>query len=146
MCCWTTAMVKVSVTPDKPRCDAIMIARSKFRFVVVALVAVAAWAMWPRAILSHNPTTTTVLFNREIVAVLQNKCLQCHGDGKMAMSLATYASPPWAVAMKEEVLARRMPPWPTEAGYGAFANDVGLTTREMDFLVVGRRRCARGRQ
>ena len=69
----------------------IMIARSKFRFVVVALVAVAAWAMWPRAILSHNPTTTTVLFNREIVAVLQNKCLQCHGDGKMAMSLATYA-------------------------------------------------------
>ena len=125
-----------------------MIARSKFRYVVVALVAVAAWAMWPRAILSHNPTTTTVLFNREIVAVLQNKCLQCHGDGKMAMSLATYAEArPWAVAMKEEVLARRMPPWPAEAGYGAFTNDIGLTTREMDFLlswVEGR--CARGRQ
>jgi Heavy metal binding domain len=113
-----------------------MIARSKFRFVVVALLAVAAWTMWPRAILSHNPTTTTVLFNREIVAVLQNKCFQCHGDGKMAMSLATYAEArPWAVAMKEEVLARRMPPWPAEAGYGAFTNDIGLTTREMDFLV-----------
>lgn len=113
-----------------------MIARSKFRFIVVALFAVAAWTMWPHAILSHNPTTTTVLFNREIVAVLQNKCLQCHGDGKMAMSLATYADArPWAVAMKEEVLARRMPPWPAEAGYGAFANDTGLTTREMDFLV-----------
>jgi heavy metal-binding protein len=113
-----------------------MIARSKFRYVVVALVAVAAWMMWPRAILSHNPTTTTVLFNREIVAVLQNKCLQCHGDGKMAMSLATFAEArPWAVAMKEEVLARRMPPWPAEAGYGSFTNDIGLTTREMDFLV-----------
>jgi hypothetical protein len=113
-----------------------MIARSKFRYVVVALVAVTAWAVWPSAILSHNPTTTTVLFNREIVAVLQNKCFQCHGDGKMAMSLATYAEArPWAVAMKEEVLARRMPPWPAEAGYGAFTNDIGLTTREMDFLV-----------
>jgi len=113
-----------------------MIARSRFRYVVAALVPVAAWMMWPRAILSHNPTTTTVLFNREIVAVLQNKCLQCHGDGKMAMSLATYAEArPWAVAMKEEVLARRMPPWPAEAGYGAFTNDIGLTTREMDFLV-----------
>ena len=113
-----------------------MIARSRFRYVVAALVPVAAWMMWPRAILSHNPTTTTVLFNREIVAVLQNKCMQCHGDGKMAMSLATYAEArPWAVAMKEEVLARRMPPWPAEAGYGAFTNDIGLTTREMDFLV-----------
>jgi hypothetical protein len=113
-----------------------MIATSKFRFVVVALFAVAAWTMWSRTILSHNPTTTTVLFNREIVAVLQNKCLQCHNDGKMAMSLATFADArPWAVAMKEEVLARRMPPWPAEAGYGAFANDLGLTTREMDFLI-----------
>ena len=113
-----------------------MIPRSKFRFILVALFAVAAWTIWPGAILSHNPTTTTVLFNREIIAVLQNKCLQCHGDGKMAVSLATYADArPWAVAMKEEVLARRMPPWPAEAGYGAFANDIGLTTREMDFLV-----------
>src|SRR5215510_12011218 len=104
-----------------------MIAQSKFRFVVGALFAVGVWTIWPHAILSHNPISTTVLFNREIVAVLQNKCLQCHGDGKMAMSLATYADArPWAVAMKEEVLARRMPPWPAEAGYGAFANDVGL--------------------
>ena len=106
------------------------------RYVVVALLAVGAWAIWPRVILSHNPTTTTVLFNREIVTLLQNKCLQCHGDGKMAMSLATYADArPWAVAIKEEVLARRMPPWPAEAGHGEFANDLGLTTREMDFLI-----------
>ncbi|MGH9258252.1 MAG: heavy metal-binding domain-containing protein [Vicinamibacterales bacterium] len=106
------------------------------RYIVVALLAAGTWAIWPRVILSHNPTTTTVLFNREIVALLQNKCLQCHGDGRMAMSLATYADArPWAVAIKEEVLARRMPPWPAEAGYGGFANDIGLTTREMDFLL-----------
>jgi hypothetical protein len=95
-----------------------------------------AWVVSPGLLLSHNPTTTTVLFNREISAVFQAKCLQCHGAGTMAMSLATYGEArPWAVAIKEEILARRMPPWPAERGYGEFANDIGLTTREIDFLV-----------
>jgi hypothetical protein len=39
------------------------------------------------------------------------------------------------VAIKEEVLARRMPPWPAERGYGEFGNDGGLTQREFDFLI-----------
>ncbi|MBI3050489.1 MAG: hypothetical protein HYY76_19515 [Acidobacteria bacterium] len=106
------------------------------RSAVAAWLIAGTWAMWPHETLSHNPITTTVLFNREIVALVQRKCLQCHRDGQMAMSLATYADArPWAVAIKEEVLARQMPPWPAEAGYGQFANDVGLTTREMDFLL-----------
>ncbi|MBI4887115.1 MAG: hypothetical protein HY824_08480 [Acidobacteria bacterium] len=109
---------------------------NKVRALVVALLVAGAWVFWPRVVLSHNPITTTVLFNREIAALLQSKCLQCHADGKMAMSLATYeAARPWAVAIKEEVLARHMPPWPAESGYGQFANDAGLTTREMDFLL-----------
>jgi hypothetical protein len=106
------------------------------RLWLVGISLAAAWALWPGRVLSHNPTTTTVLFNREIAAVLQRKCLQCHSAGRMAMSLATYAEArPWAVAIKEEILARRMPPWPAERGYGEFANDLGLTTREIDFLV-----------
>ena len=96
----------------------------------------AAWTLWPRAAYSHNPTTTTVLFNREIASLLQRKCLQCHAGGKLAMPLATYADArPWAEAIKEESLARRMPPWPAERGYGAFANDIGLTPREFEFLI-----------
>jgi hypothetical protein len=103
---------------------------------VAAWLIAGTWAMWPREMLSHNPITTTVHFNREIVALFQRKCLQCHREGGMAMSLATYAEArPWAVAIKEEVLARQMPPWPAEAGYGQFANDAGLTTRELDFLL-----------
>jgi len=106
------------------------------RWAAAAWLLAGAWAMWPREALSHNPITTTVHFNREIVALFQRKCLQCHREGGMAMSLATYAEArPWAVAIKEEVLARQMPPWPAEAGYGQFANDAGLTTREMDFLL-----------
>lgn len=96
----------------------------------------AAWTLDPRSAYSHNPTTTTVLFNREITSLLQRKCLQCHADGKLAMPLVTYGDArPWAEAIKEEALARRMPPWPAERGYGAFSNDIGLTPREFEFLV-----------
>jgi hypothetical protein len=96
----------------------------------------AAWTLWPRGAYPHNPTTTTVLFNREIASLLQRKCLQCHADGKLAMPLVTYGDArPWAEAIKEETLARRMPPWPAERGYGAFANDIGLTPREFEFLI-----------
>lgn len=96
----------------------------------VALLVVAA------PVSSHNPITTTVVFNREVAAILNQKCSQCHVAGGMAMPLQTYADVrPWAVAIKEEILARRMPPWPAERGYGAFANDAGLALREQEFLI-----------
>lgn len=94
-------------------------------------------AFWPEAAYSHNPITTTVLFNREVSKIFQQKCLQCHAAGGLAMSLATYEEArPWAIAIKEEILSRRMPPWPAERGYGDFANDVGLTERERAFLIA----------
>lgn len=102
----------------------------------LAIAVIAAWTLWPSTAYSHNPTTTTVLFNREIASLLQRKCLQCHADGKLAMPLVTYGDArPWAEAIKEESLARRMPPWPAERGYGAFSNDIGLTPREFEFLI-----------
>lgn len=99
----------------------------------------AAWllcALWPREASPHNPITTTVLFNREISKILAAKCLACHRDGSLAMPLDTYIDArPWAVAIKEEVLARQMPPWPAARGFGEFSNDAGLTTRELEFLI-----------
>jgi len=103
---------------------------------VSVMVLVAAWILLPRAAYPHNPTTTTVLFNREIVTLLQRKCVQCHAEGRLAMPLVTYAQArPWAEAIKEETLSRRMPPWPAERGFGAFSNDIGLTPREFEFLI-----------
>lgn len=102
----------------------------------VVLGAAVTWMVLPRAAYPHNPTTTTVLFNREISALLQRKCVQCHAPGKLAMPLVTYdQTRPWAQAIKEETLARRMPPWPAERGYGTFSNDIGLTPREFEFLI-----------
>jgi hypothetical protein len=104
--------------------------------IALLIVIVVAWTLLPRAAYPHNPTTTTVLFNREIATLLQRKCLQCHAEGKMAMPLVTYTQArPWAEAIKEETLARRMPPWPAERGFGSFSNDLGLTPREFEFLI-----------
>jgi len=103
---------------------------------ISVMVLVAAWILLPRAAYPHNPTTTTVLFNREIVTLLQRKCVQCHAEGRLAMPLVTYAQArPWAEAIKEETLSRRMPPWPAERGFGAFSNDIALTPREFEFLI-----------
>lgn len=103
---------------------------------VAAVCVVAGGLFWPRDASPHNPITTTVLFNREVSKIFQQKCLQCHAGGGLAVPFTTYEEArPWAVAIKEEILIRRMPPWPAERGYGDFANDVGLTEREREFLV-----------
>jgi len=104
--------------------------------IVASGALVAGALLWPTSVATHNPVTTTVLFNREIATLFSQKCLQCHATGKLAMPLETFEQArPWAQSIKEEVLSRQMPPWPAQRGFGVFANDVGLTTRELDFLI-----------
>ena len=51
------------------------------------------------------------------------------------MSLATYdEARPWAKAIREEVLERRMPPWGAVKGFGEFRNDESLSEREIEML------------
>ena len=51
------------------------------------------------------------------------------------MSLATYEDArPWAKAIKEEVLTRRMPLWHVVRGYGDFVNDRSLSPFEIALL------------
>src|ERR1044071_10310720 len=59
---------------------------------------------------AHEPITTKVRFNKEVVRVFERNCLGCHRPGGLAMSLATYEEArPWAKAIKEEMLEKRMP-------------------------------------
>ncbi len=89
----------------------------------------------PESVSSHGRITTTVMFNREISQIFQRKCFQCHTDGNVSMSLTTYRDArPWAVAIKEEILERQMPPWSAVTGYGHFSNDVSLTAREISLI------------
>ena len=43
---------------------------------------------------------------------------------------------PWAVAIKEEVLTRRMPKWNAARGFGAFANDPSLAPFEIALIAA----------
>jgi hypothetical protein len=84
---------------------------------------------------AHDIITTTITFDREISRIIQARCASCHRDGGTAFSLKTYSEArPWAVAIKEEVLSRRMPPWGAVKGFGDFRNDQALTPEEFELI------------
>jgi hypothetical protein len=41
---------------------------------------------------------------------------------------------PWAEALKQQVLERRMPPWNAVKGFGEFKNDHGLTQEDLETI------------
>jgi hypothetical protein len=100
------------------------------RKVVILLLAISA------AGLSHETLTTTVLFDREIVRILDKHCVMCHAERGSAFPLTTYEQT-WLQKrpIRAEVIARHMPPWAAVAGYGQFANENSLTLRETQFIV-----------
>ena len=99
-------------------------------------LAAAGWPyLRPVPVSTHGRITTNIVFNREVSQIFQKKCFQCHTDGNVSMPLTTYREArPWAVAIKEEILEKKMPPWSAVTGYGHFSNDVSLTAREISLL------------
>jgi hypothetical protein len=85
---------------------------------------------------AHDIITTSVTWNRDISRIVQHRCVSCHRPDGMAFSLTTYAEArPWAVAIKEEVLSRRMPPWGAVKGFGEFRNEEAASPEEMERIV-----------
>ena len=81
---------------------------------------------------AHDPITTKLTWSREVSRIVYQRCLSCHREGGAAFSLARYdEARPWAVAIKEEVLMRRMPPWNAVKGFGRFRDDRSLTPQEL---------------
>ncbi|HVO99908.1 MAG TPA: cytochrome c [Bryobacteraceae bacterium] len=86
---------------------------------------------------AHDIITTKITFSREISRIVYKRCATCHRDGGSAFSLMTYAEArPWAKAIKEEVLERRMPPWEAIKGFGEFREDRGLTAEEIETIAA----------
>src|SRR5499427_2777418 len=85
---------------------------------------------------AHETLTTTVLFDREIVRILDRHCVMCHTENGPSFPLETYEQT-WLQGrrVRANVIARHMPPWPAVPGYGQFANDNSLTLRETQFIV-----------
>jgi hypothetical protein len=104
---------------------------------MLLLACCAAFLIAPRRGESHEPVTTKVTFNKEIVRIFQRHCLACHDSSTITnIPLRTFAQArPWAKAFKEEVLERRMPPSQAVKGFGQFQHDYTLTQREIDLIV-----------
>ena len=94
-------------------------------------------AMAPFALpaeLGSKPPT----FTKDVAAVFQEKCQNCHRAGAMApMSLVTYEEVrPWAKAIKQRVVTRSMPPWFLDKTVGVqqFANDISLSDDQIAMI------------
>ena len=86
---------------------------------------------------AHEPITTKVRFTKEVIRVFERNCTGCHRPkGVAPFSLTEYEEArPWAKAIKEEMLEKRMPVWHAVKGFGDFANAPLLTQREIDLIV-----------
>jgi len=105
-------------------------------YSIAAVLAVTLVTIWTSPLFSHETLTTTVLFDREIVQVLNRRCVMCHSENGPSFSLETYEQT-WLRGrqIRASVIARHMPPWNAVSGYGQFANDNSLTLRETQFVV-----------
>lgn len=96
--------------------------------VAGAVVLAVAWA----PVEADDPVSTSVSFNREIIRIIQRKCEPCHAAGGLAMSLSDYRDArAWGRAIREELVAHRMPPAMVARGYGRYETDPSLNAREI---------------
>jgi hypothetical protein len=79
-----------------------------------------------------------VTFSGDVAPILYKRCVTCHRPGDIApMSLLTYKDArPWAAAIKEAVLSRKMPPWKADPQVGKWANDPSLTAEELHTITA----------
>jgi hypothetical protein len=104
-----------------------VVRESSFRILILVGAAAAS---------AHGPITTKLTWSRDISRIIYNRCASCHREGGAGpMSLLTYEEArPWAKAIQEEVLERRMPPWGAVKGFGDFQDELGLTQEEIHLL------------
>lgn len=79
-----------------------------------------------------------VTFYRDVLPILQNRCQSCHRAGEIGpMPLGSYAEArPWAKAIRQAVVTRKMPPWNADGPRGKFRNDPSLSQAEIDKLTA----------
>src|SRR5947199_9817055 len=80
---------------------------------------------------------STVTFNKDVLPILQENCQVCHRPGEIGpMSFLTYeGTRPWAKAIKEAVLTKKMPPWFADLKVGHFANERQLVGADINTLL-----------
>jgi hypothetical protein len=87
---------------------------------------------------AQSRAATSVTFNKDVLPILQENCQNCHRPGQIApMSLLTYKDArPWAKAIKDAVLMRKMPPWFADEKYGHILNERKLKYSDIDTIAT----------
>jgi hypothetical protein len=88
---------------------------------------------WALGLLLAAPVAAAPTFTKDVAPIFYQRCVACHRPNDIApMSLLDYKSArPWAKAIREAVLARKMPPWFADPHYGSFSNDARLSDSEL---------------
>ena len=107
--------------------------RSRMILLVALVITLASLTAAMRVTAQSTAKAGLVTFNKDVLPILQKNCQVCHRPGEIApMSFMTYGDTrPWAKAMKTAVIARQMPPWFADPGYGHFKNDRRLSEAEI---------------
>lgn len=81
-------------------------------------------------------TKKPLTFSHDVAPILYKHCVPCHHPGDIApMSLMTFKDVrPWAAAIREAVVSRKMPPWLADPDVGHWSNDSRLTTAEIQTI------------
>src|SRR5271167_1537431 len=119
------------ITPDyhAPRsCQMRLFLMRLFVMAPLCFAAVAAGA--------GNPVT----FNKDVLPIVQEHCQECHRPNQIGpMSLLTYQEArPWAKAIKNAVLTKKMPPWFADPNYGHFLEEGArtLSQKQIDTIAA----------
>jgi hypothetical protein len=72
-------------------------------------------------------------FSKDVAPIFYRHCAGCHHPDDIApMSLVDFKSArPWAKAIREAVLSRKMPPWFADTRFEKFSNDPRLSAAEL---------------
>ncbi len=79
-----------------------------------------------------------VTYSHDVAPIVFQKCTGCHHPNDIApMSLLDYRSArPWAKAIREAVLLKKMPPWFADPAFGHFSNDPSLSESERRTIIA----------
>ena len=80
----------------------------------------------------------SVTYSKDVAPILQKNCEGCHRAGEAApMSFGNYKQVrPYAAAIKEAVLLKKMPPWFADPKFGHFSNDRTMSEQEVKTIAA----------
>ena len=95
--------------------------------------------------LAHTRITTDVTWSENIREIFRRKCMTCHHPGGIAPDYVDFTvygtdtkpgARAWAIAIEEEIMTGRMPPWNADARFSRFANAKQLTDEEREYVLA----------